>query len=242
MDLRIFKGSEMEQDDIGTDRANVRPTEAEPATKFAERQFRSIAFVQTCTVALDLFLTVVGLLLLMPVFLVIAVAIRVDTPGSVLFKQKRVGQDGREFWFYKFRSMVVDAEAMRAALLQMNEASGPLFKMKQDPRITRIGRILRKYSLDELPQLINVIKGDMSLVGPRPALPVEVAQYQSEQLRRLEVRPGITGLWQVSGRSDLSFERSIELDIEFIEGQSIGLYVIILLKTLPAVLLGRGAY
>ncbi len=199
-------------------------------------------FVYIVTGLLDIALTTAALLVLFPVFLVIAIVIKTDSSGGILFKQKRIGQFGAEFWFYKFRSMVADAEELRAALLKQNEASGPLFKIKQDPRITRSGRFLRKYSLDELPQLINVLKMDMSLVGPRPALPAEVAQYNSYQLRRLDVKPGITGLWQVSGRSDLTFERSVELDIEFIERQSILLYVIIMFKTIPAVLQGRGAY
>jgi lipopolysaccharide/colanic/teichoic acid biosynthesis glycosyltransferase len=138
--------------------------------------------------------------------------------------------------------MVVDAEARRAALEVMNEASGPLFKMKNDPRITRCGRWMRKYSIDELPQLLNVLKGDMSLVGPRPALPAEVAQYNDYQRGRLDVRPGITGLWQVSGRSDLSFDQSVALDIEYIDRQSLWLDFMILLKTFGAVAKGRGAY
>lgn len=190
----------------------------------------------------DLIVSVSALAILAPIMIAIALIVKLDSPGPVLFKQLRVGKDGKEFWFYKFRSMVADAEARRAALLQMNEASGPLFKIKNDPRITRSGRWLRKYSLDELPQLINVVRGDMSLVGPRPALPVEVAQYTSRQWRRLAVKPGITGLWQVSGRSDLPFDRSIELDIEYIERQSLWLYVKILWLTFPAVLQGRGAY
>jgi exopolysaccharide biosynthesis polyprenyl glycosylphosphotransferase len=192
--------------------------------------------------AFDLSASLFLLILLALPMLVIAVIVKLDTPGPVLFKQRRVGKDGREFWFYKFRSMVADAEARRAALLQMNEASGLLFKIKNDPRITRSGRWLRKLSLDELPQLLNVVRGDMSLVGPRPALPVEVVQYTSRQRRRLAVKPGITGLWQVSGRSDLPFDRSIELDLEYIERQSLWLYIKILFLTFPAVLQGRGAY
>ncbi|MDR3709368.1 MAG: sugar transferase [Capsulimonadaceae bacterium] len=174
--------------------------------------------------------------------MMIALLIKLESPGPVLFRQKRVGQDGEEFWFYKFRSMVVDAEARRKALIRMNEASGPVFKIRNDPRITRVGRFIRKFSLDEVPQLVNVLKGDMSLVGPRPALPSEVEQYSDRQRARLLVKPGITGLWQVSGRSDLPFERSIELDLEYIANQTFPLYVRILLMTLPAVLEGRGAY
>lgn len=200
------------------------------------------ALAQALLRVFDLTVALVALALFSWLMIVIAIAVKLDSPGPVLFKQRRVGKGGREFWFYKFRSMVADAEARRAALLQMNEASGPLFKIKNDPRITRTGRWLRKFSLDELPQLINVVLGDMSLVGPRPALPVEVAQYTARQRRRLAVKPGITGLWQVSGRSDLPFDRSIELDLEYIERQSLWLYVKILCLTFPAVLQGRGAY
>ncbi len=192
--------------------------------------------------AFDVFFCTLALLVLWPVFAVIALLIRLDTPGPVLFKQSRVGKDGAEFWFYKFRSMVSDAEAKRHLLEMQNERSGPVFKMKNDPRITRVGRVLRKFSLDELPQLINVLKGDMSLVGPRPALPKETDKYTARQRQRLICLPGVTGLWQVSGRASLSFERSIELDLYYIERQSIALYFRILLLTIPAVLRAEGAY
>ena len=192
--------------------------------------------------ALDILFCALALLVLWPVFAVIALAVRLDTPGPVLFKQSRVGRDGEEFWFYKFRSMVSDAEALRHLLEMQNERSGPVFKMKNDPRITRVGRVLRKFSLDELPQLINVLKGDMSLVGPRPALPRETALYTARQRQRLICLPGVTGLWQVSGRASLTFERSIELDLYYIESQSIALYFRILLLTVPAVLRAEGAY
>ena len=192
--------------------------------------------------AADLLLASFALLVLLVPCLIIAVLIKLESPGSVLFRQKRVGQDGREFWFYKFRSMVADAEVRRKALLSMNEATGPVFKIRNDPRITRVGRFIRKYSLDEIPQLVNVLAGDMSLVGPRPALPSEVEQYSDRQRGRLMVKPGITGLWQVSGRSDVPFEQSIELDLEYIAGQTCGLYLRILFMTLPAVIHGRGAY
>ncbi len=192
--------------------------------------------------ACDVALCAAALLLLWPVFLVIALLIRFDSPGPVLFKQSRVGKDGEEFWFYKFRSMVTDAEATRHLLEMQNERTGPVFKMKNDPRITRVGRVLRKFSLDELPQLINVLKGDMSLVGPRPALPKETDKYTARQRQRLLCLPGVTGLWQVSGRASLSFERSIELDLYYIERQSVGLYFRILMLTIPAVLRAEGAY
>ncbi len=200
------------------------------------------AGTQTAQRAFDVFFCTLALLVLWPVFAVIALLIRLDSPGPVLFKQSRVGKDGAEFWFFKFRSMVSDAESLRHLLEMQNERSGPVFKMKNDPRITRVGRVLRKFSLDELPQLINVLKGDMSLVGPRPALPKETDKYTARQRQRLICLPGVTGLWQVSGRASLTFERSIELDLYYIERQSIALYFRILLLTIPAVLRAEGAY
>ncbi len=191
---------------------------------------------------LDLILCGLLLLLIWPMFGVIALLIRLDSTGPVLFKQKRVGQDGEEFWFYKFRSMVTDAESKRHLLEMHNERTGPVFKMKNDPRVTRVGRVLRKFSLDELPQLLNVVRGEMSLVGPRPALPTETVKYTPRQQQRLRCVPGVTGLWQVSGRASLSFERSIELDLLYIEQQSVLLYFRILVMTIPAVLRAEGAY
>ncbi len=190
----------------------------------------------------DLVLCLLLLLVFLPVFLVIALLVRLDSPGPVLFIQPRVGKHGDEFPFFKFRSMVQDAEARRLLLEQQNERSGPVFKMKNDPRITRTGRVLRKYSLDELPQLLNVLRGEMSLIGPRPALPREVAQYTPRQRERLGITPGVTGLWQVSGRASISFEHSVELDLHYIEHQSVWLNLRILLMTIPAVLKGDGAY
>ena len=191
---------------------------------------------------LDLILAVLFLVLALPIYLVVAVAIRLDTPGPIFFVQTRVGYQGREFAFYKFRSMRVDAEQVRETLLRHNEATGPLFKMRQDPRITRVGRVIRKYSLDELPQLIHVLRGQMSLVGPRPALPREVSTYSDSQRERLAVLPGLTGLWQVSGRSDLSFDRSVELDLEYIKRRSVFYNIYLLFRTVSVVFTGRGAY
>jgi exopolysaccharide biosynthesis polyprenyl glycosylphosphotransferase len=191
---------------------------------------------------LDIVVSAGALILTSPIFLITAIAIKLDSPGPVFFKQTRVGKWGATFGCYKFRSMYIDAEQRKAQLAAQNEADGPIFKIRNDPRITRVGRIIRKLSVDELPQLINVLKGEMSLVGPRPALPREVAQYNFDQLRRLDAVPGITGLQQVSGRSDLSFKRWVELDIQYIAEQSFVKDVEILLKTLPAVLTGRGAY
>lgn len=180
------------------------------------------------------------LVLLSPLLLAVAVAVRRDG-GPVFFRQLRVGADGREFRMVKFRSMVVDAEARLAALAAANEGSGPLFKMRADPRVTRVGAVLRRYSLDELPQLFNVLCGSMSLVGPRPPLPTEVAVYERAAQRRLLVKPGMTGLWQVSGRSDLSWEESVRLDLRYVENWTFALDLQILVRTVRAVR-GGGAY
>jgi exopolysaccharide biosynthesis polyprenyl glycosylphosphotransferase len=192
--------------------------------------------------ALDLVLATLALILAAPVFAVTALAIKLDSPGPVFFRQTRVGRYGHHFGCYKFRSMRTDAELLKTLLAAQNEADGPVFKMKRDPRVTRVGAVIRKFSIDELPQLINVLKGEMSLVGPRPALPKEVVQYRFEQLGRLNALPGITGLQQVSGRSDLSFERWTQLDLQYVSEQSLWQDIKILLKTIPAVITGRGAY
>lgn len=183
-----------------------------------------------------------ALVVLSPLLAFIAVAIRMGSRGPALFRQVRVGRDGREFTVLKFRTMVLDAERRKAALAQLNEHDGVLFKIRNDPRVTRTGAWLRRYSLDELPQLINVLRGDMSLVGPRPPLPEEVAKYGDDVRRRLVVRPGMTGLWQVSGRSDLSWEESVRLDLRYVENWSLTLDLQILWKTWSAVARGSGAY
>ncbi|RYU57380.1 sugar transferase [Methylolobus aquaticus] len=193
--------------------------------------------------ALDIVVSGAGLVLLTPVFIGVAAAIRLESPGSVLFRQTRVGRWGQLFSMYKFRSMYIDAEARKQALLAANEMrGGVIFKMKEDPRITRVGRLIRRASLDELPQLWNVFIGDMSLVGPRPPVPAEVDQYSLADRRRLEVIPGITCIWQISGRSDIPFEEQVQLDVHYIESQSLFADLRILLWTIPAVLLGKGAY
>jgi len=192
--------------------------------------------------ALDFLLSGVALLALLIPFAVVALLIRLDSPGPVLFIQRRVGKDGREFSVFKFRSMFMDAEQRLEILLGANERTGPVFKMRQDPRVTRVGRLLRRSSFDELPQLLNILRGEMSLVGPRPALPREVALYSPEQRLRLSVTPGLTGLWQVSGRANLTFEQSMELDLEYIRRQSFGLNVVLIARTVPAVLTAHGAY
>ena len=191
-------------------------------------------------------LDVVLVLLVAPVALllsaVIALAIRLESPGPILYTAERVGKDGRRFNMIKFRSMVVNADNQKEALEEMNEASGPIFKIRNDPRLTGVGRVIRRLSLDELPQLWNVLSGDMSLVGPRPPLPEEVEQYQPWHQRRLEVKGGLTGLWQVSGRSDLTFDEQCLLDIYYIENWSLTLDVRLILQTLPYMLSARGAY
>ena len=182
-------------------------------------------------------------LLLAPLLVGVALAIKLTDGGPVLFWQVRVGRWGREFRFPKFRSMVVDAERLKAQLAaQSHHADQRTFKMKRDPRVTWIGRIIRKTSIDELPQLWNVLKGEMSLVGPRPPIPSEVAQYTLTDRRRLDVTPGLTGLWQVSGRGDVPFPQQVALDVRYIESRSLWLDLKILLATVPAVLFGKGAY
>lgn len=178
----------------------------------------------------------------LPVMAVVALAIRLESKGGVIFHQTRIGKFGETFTCFKFRSMRIDAEEIKAQLADQNEADGPVFKMKNDPRITRVGRIIRKLSLDELPQIFNVVYGDMSLVGPRPAVPKEVIVYNNVQLQRLATIPGLTGLQQVSGRSDLDFERWVELDLQYVREQSLRKDVEILLRTVPAVVLCKGAY
>jgi lipopolysaccharide/colanic/teichoic acid biosynthesis glycosyltransferase len=184
----------------------------------------------------------VGLVLALPVLAIAAAAIRLDSPGPVFHRAVRVGRDGRKFTFLKLRSMQVGAEELRGLLLHLNESQGPAFKLQDDPRVTRVGRVLRKTSLDEVPQLLHVFTGQMSLVGPRPPFPEEVERYEPWMLRRLSVKPGLTCLWQVRGRSNLSFDEWMRLDLEYVDRLSPGLDLKILLLTVPAVLSGRGAY
>ena len=192
--------------------------------------------------AFDVVASLLGLLLLSPFFLAIAILIKLDSKGPVFFRQLRAGKDGQEFLFYKFRSMIEDAEELKQSLMHLNELDGPVFKISEDPRITSVGRFLRRTSLDELPQLINVLRGEMSLVGPRPPLPCEVENYEGWQREKLTVVPGITCLWQISGRNNIGFTEWMRLDIEYIRRQSLGLDVRILARTVPAVLSRKGAY
>ncbi|MBQ9087809.1 MAG: sugar transferase [Lentisphaeria bacterium] len=192
---------------------------------------------------MDIVLALAAVIVGSPFFLLTALIVKVTSPGPIIFSQIRVGRYGRHFKFYKFRSMYIDAEARKAELLKHNESGdGVIFKMKRDPRITPVGRFIRKFSIDELPQLFNVILGDMSLVGPRPPLPSEVRTYTLEERKRLNITPGITCLWQVSGRSELPFSKQIALDKEYIASRSVWKDFLILLKTVPAILTGKGAW
>ena len=186
---------------------------------------------------IDIVASFTGLIVLSPLMLVVSILIKLESKGEVIFKQKRVGLNGKEFYMYKFRSMVINAEELKAELESQNEMSGPMFKMKDDPRITKIGKFIRKTSIDELPQLINVIKGDMSLVGPRPSLPKEVEEFETWMRERLEVKPGLTCIWQVSGRNNIDFEDWMKLDIKYVRERSFKLDMKLILKTV-LVLLG----
>lgn len=196
-----------------------------------------------CKRVFDVVAAMAGAVLISPLLLAIALAVKVTSLGPILFRQKRIGLNGRIFWCYKFRTMIQNAEALREQLESQNELTGPVFKMKNDPRVTPVGRFLRKYSFDELPQLYNVLRGDLSLVGPRPPIVDEVRQYESWQRRRLSMRPGITGIWQVTGRSQVAeFDDWVRMDLQYIDNWSLTLDLKILLKTIPTVLSGRGAH
>ncbi len=191
---------------------------------------------------LDLLVASASLIALSPVFVATAVAVKTTSPGPIFYRQTRIGFNGRPFRMIKFRSMHVDAEARRSALLQRSEREGVCFKMKDDPRLTPIGSFIRRYSIDELPQFWNVIRGDMSIVGPRPALPEEVAAYPTGALRRLKGVPGITGVWQVSGRAEIAFDRMVAMDVAYLRSRSVLLDLLLITLTARAVLVGRGAY
>jgi exopolysaccharide biosynthesis polyprenyl glycosylphosphotransferase len=192
--------------------------------------------------AFDVSVAACGLALLAPAMLLIAVLIKLDSPGPVLFRQMRVGKDGQLFSVLKFRTMVPDAEKLLDMLRELNEADGPLFKIRRDPRVTRVGRTLRALSLDELPQLWNVVRNEMSIVGPRPALPSEVRAWAPELHKRLRVKPGLTGMWQVNGRSDVPFQEYVRLDLYYVDNWSLWTDLAICAKTLPALLLRKGSY
>jgi len=227
--------------EVAGPRLHIRPMTGLPLLHVEEPEFAGTRRVLKG--AMDRVLAALGFALLLPLLLLVGLGVRLTSPGPALFRQTRIGQGGREFTLLKFRSMYADAEARRAELLTRNErAEGLLFKIKDDPRITPVGRWLRKFSLDELPQLVNVLTGRMSLVGPRPPLPEEVALYQDDVRRRLLVKPGLTGLWQISGRSDLDWDESVRLDLRYVENWSFTLDLMILWKTMSTVVRGRGAY
>jgi exopolysaccharide biosynthesis polyprenyl glycosylphosphotransferase len=215
----------------------------EPAATIIElqgaRDGRAYYFLKRGT---DIVVALFLLALLLPIIPVVAVLIKLDSPGPIFFKQKRVGKNGKFFHFYKFRSMVSGAENVIGALRPLSSVDGPVFKIKDDPRITHVGRFLRRSSLDELPQLINVLKGDMSIVGPRPNLPSEVSQYLPWQKRRLDVTPGITCFWQIAGRSHIGFQEWMRLDLEYVRKRSYVTDLKIMFKTVPAVIARKGAY
>lgn len=228
--------------DIPVTKADLRILKWKQRSRLAfwETGLRSLLVIKRTA---DVVISLTALLLLTPLFLIVAVCILVDDGFPVLLMQKRVGLYGREFKLFKFRSMCRNAEKMKTELLDQNESGdGVIFKMKNDPRITRVGRILRRYSIDETPQFLNVLIGDLALVGPRPPLPEEVAKYTLSDRKRLHVKPGMTCLWQIQGRSEIPFEKLVSLDMQYIRSQSILKDVIILIKTIPAVLFGRGAH
>jgi exopolysaccharide biosynthesis polyprenyl glycosylphosphotransferase len=226
--------------DVAGPRIHFRPVEGLPLIHVEIPQFEGGKHVLKR--ALDVAVCSVAIVLLMPLLAAVAIAIRAESPGAVIFRQERVGRGGRTFRMLKFRSMVHDAEDNLALLRDRNQGSGLLFKMKDDPRVTRVGRVLRKYSLDELPQLWNVLVGDMSLVGPRPPLPAEVRGYESHVHRRLYIKPGLTGMWQVNGRSDLSWEESVRLDLYYVENWSLTGDLIIIWRTFKVIVNPVGAY
>jgi exopolysaccharide biosynthesis polyprenyl glycosylphosphotransferase len=227
--------------DVAGPRISIRPVAGLPLLHVEKPEIAG--FRQGFKTGCECVLAAIVLVLLLPLLVVLAIAIRIDSPGAPLFRQTRVGRKGKPFTVFKLRTMRTDAESLLAELAEQNESrDGLLFKIRRDPRVTRLGALLRKWSLDELPQLWNVVRGDMALVGPRPPLPSEVAAYQSDVARRLLVRPGITGLWQVSGRSNLSWDDSVRLDLYYVENWSLALDLMIIWKTVFAVLRRNGAY
>lgn len=226
--------------EIGGRRLHIQPVAGLPLLHIEEPTLAG--FSRVVKSVFDRTVAAFALLLLAPILITIGLLVRFSSKGPALFLQTRVGRNGREFKMVKFRSMVANAEELKTDLLDENENDGVLFKMRSDPRVTPLGRVLRRFSLDELPQLLNVLSGSMSLVGPRPPLPSEVAQYHDDARRRLLVKPGLTGLWQVSGRSDLSWEESVRLDLRYVEDWSLSLDMVVLWKTARAVMKAEGAY
>ena len=198
---------------------------------FENESTRGFSFYEAIKRLIDIICSFVGILVLSPLFIIIAIIVKFTSKGPIFFSQKRVGRNGKEFDMYKFRSMVVNAEELKEKLAAQNEMSGPMFKMKDDPRVTKVGKFIRKTSIDELPQLWNVLKGNMSLVGPRPSLPKEVAQFEDWMYKRLEVKPGLTCYWQVSGRNNIDFEDWMKLDIRYVEERNLWIDIKLIFKT-----------
>jgi exopolysaccharide biosynthesis polyprenyl glycosylphosphotransferase len=224
----------------GIGRMSMDEVSGLPALAFSTTPTDEVALVLKR--AFDIAASAIMLVLAAPLFAAVSIAIKLDSPGPIFFRQRRVGLHGRDFIFFKFRSMCMDAEAKLESLRQLNEVTGPVFKMRQDPRVTRVGRFLRRTSIDELPQFWNVLRGEMSVVGPRPPMPDEVRKYKPWQRRRLSMKPGITCTWQVSGRSDVDFDRWMQLDLAYIDNWSLWNDVQICFRTIPAVLTSRGAH
>jgi exopolysaccharide biosynthesis polyprenyl glycosylphosphotransferase len=226
--------------DVASPRLQIHPVGGLPLLHVGRPQYRGAGKVGKLT--LDILGSILALLVLWPLFIIVAVLIKLDSPGPVFYRAERIGRNGKPFAMLKFRSMIVGADNRRMALITRNEGSGPLFKLRSDPRVTRIGRWMRRLSIDELPQLINVLRGQMSLVGPRPPLRSEVATYTDDVNRRMLVKPGITGLWQVSGRSNLEWQESVRLDLFYVENWSLIQDLVILWRTFGPVFRGTGAY
>ncbi|MCC2033032.1 sugar transferase [Microbacterium allomyrinae] len=226
--------------DVAGPRISFQPLDGLPLIRVKIPEFEG--GVHAFKRAFDVVISALALLPILLITPIIALAMKLDSHGPVFFRQTRIGRDGRPFAMLKFRTMTVDAEARLASLQSLNEGAGPLFKLKRDPRVTRVGGILRKYSLDELPQFLNVIRGEMSIVGPRPPLPGEVIGYDGTVFRRLYIKPGITGLWQVSGRSDLSWDESVRLDLRYVENWSLTTDLMIMWRTAKVMFAAKGAY
>lgn len=205
-----------------------------------ERNIKELLWIKR---AMDILLSLAAILMASPIFIIVGLCIYIENPGPVFYTQRRVGLNGRTFDFYKFRSMVMGADKMKDELLDQNESGdGVIFKMKKDPRVTRTGRIIRRFSIDEMPQFLNVFIGDLSIVGPRPPVPREVAEYTLEDRKRLHVKPGLTCFWQIQGRSEIPFDEQVRLDLQYIRSSGPLNDLMIMLKTVPAVLWGKGAY
>ena len=209
---------------------------------FENESTRGFSFYEAIKRLIDIICSFVGILVLSPLFIIIAIIVKFTSKGPIFFSQKRVGRNGKEFDMYKFRSMVVNAEELKEKLAAQNEMSGPMFKMKDDPRVTKVGKFIRKTSIDELPQLWNILKGDMSLVGPRPSLPKEVAQFEDWMYKRLEVKPGLTCYWQVSGRNNIDFEDWMKLDIRYVEERNLWIDIKLIFKTVGVLFGDKNAH